>query len=173
LQTYYKVRCTLRSTGPTYYAPQTIQEADLSVSEIASLRQTISESELGEETQIERIRKEGATFRRPLQEQLAELERGVQAFAEGHRDDLTQGGRTKSVKLTSGELQWRMTPPELVVSSKVKVATIIATLKRRGLARFVRVKEELDKQALKKEPDVIGTVRGLRLDQHEEFIIKT
>jgi phage host-nuclease inhibitor protein Gam len=153
--------------------PQALQEVELEISEIASLRQAIRESELGEETQIQRIQDEGATFRRPLQEQLAERERAVQVFAEGHRDELTQGGKTKSVKLSNGELQWRLTPPRLVVSSKVKLATIIRTLKNRGYNQFVRVKEELDKEALKRDAAVVATVRGLSIQQDEEFIIKT
>lgn len=164
----------MRSKSPAHTVPQTLEEVELEVRQIAMLRQTLRQSELDEQQQIQRIRETEAGYRRPLAEELDQRERGVQVFADSHRMELTRANQIKSIRLPSGgELLWRMTPPRLVVSSRVKAATILATLKRRGHTQFIRIKEELDKEALKKHPEVIQTIRGLSLQQHEEFIIKT
>lgn len=164
----------MRSSTPTAHVPQTLVEADMDVIEIGRLKAELDQNSLQLVEGISKLQEEAAAYRESREARIEELSVGVKSFAESHRSELTEHGKTKTVPLPSGgELQWRMTPPELVVSSAVKLATIIAALKRRGLVRFIRVKEELDKQALKKEPDVVSTVRGLSLKQHEEFIIKT
>ena len=40
------------------------------------------------------------------------------------------------------------------------------------MKRFIRVKEEINKEAMLKEPELAETVRGVSITQREEFIVK-
>lgn len=104
----------------------------------------------------------------PLNRRIADLQQGVQVWAEAHRDTLLKGGR-KSVELPAGEIGWRLLPPSVRISG---TAAVIGTLKALGLTRFLRVKEEIDKQAMLKEPEVAGGVAGVRIGSAgEEFYV--
>lgn len=151
--------------------PQTIEAADKDVQKMGELERKIAtiNTTLGED--ISQLQEDAAEKLQPLEAEKEKLHNGVQAFAEANRDALTDGGRTKTVKLLGGGvLKWRLTPPRLNVTGTA--VRIIATLKRRGLSEFVRVKEELDKEALLARPDVVKKIRGLQVEQREELTIK-
>lgn len=86
-------------------------------------------------------------------------------FAEARKTDLTRDAKT--VVLGAGEFGWRMTPMKVVLTKDEQ--KLIRMLRRRKLARFVRVKAEIDKEALRKELPVID---GITYDQHDEFFVK-
>lgn len=153
--------------------PQTLAEADVCALELGRRRQQAQEKALKLEEKIRQLREVAALSDDPNNTRIEQLEEDLQSFAEAHRDELTEG-KSKTIVLPSGgELQWRNKPPELAVSHNVTLKTIIATLEKRGYGRFVRVKKELDKNSLKREPELVKTIRGLSIEQHEQFIIKT
>lgn len=100
---------------------------------------------------------------------IKELGHGVQIWAEAHRDDLTRDGRTKTVKLASGEFSWRTRPPRVRITGE---GIVIQALRKLGLDRFIRTKEEIDKTAILADPEAVSTVKGISLTQGEDFVIK-
>jgi len=50
--------------------------------------------------------------------------------------------------------------------------SILKSLRSLGLQRFIRIKEEVSKEAMLKEPDVAKTVKGVSISQREEFVAK-
>lgn len=52
------------------------------------------------------------------------------------------------------------------------VAALLKLLKKKGLDRFVRTKQEINKQALLAEEEVAATLSGVKISQREEFFIK-
>jgi phage host-nuclease inhibitor protein Gam len=141
------------------------------VLQIGQIERELGAIELELKAEIARLKEDAAKRRKPLEERHEALVDGVTAYAESHRDELTQGGKTKTYRLPSGgELKWRLTPPALLVSSKP--ATVIRNLKRLGLRRFVRFKPEINKEALTERPDVVQRVPGISIVQREEFFIK-
>ena len=105
-----------------------------------------------------------------LKERLKALETGVHAWCEANRNDLTDGGKTKTANLITGEVSWRVRPPSVLVRG---AEAVIDTLKRLGLSRFVRVEESVNKQAILNEPDAVRGVSGLTISSGvEDFIIK-
>jgi len=62
-----------------------------------------------------------------------------------------------------------MTPPAVFLRN---VKSIIANLKLLGLEQFIRVKEEIDKKAMLKEPEVAKKIKGVSISQYEEFVVK-
>ena len=104
-----------------------------------------------------------------LGEQIKTLQEGVQGYCEAHRDELTDGGRVKTASLITGEVQWRQRPPSVSVRG---ADSVIGILKRLGLGRFVRVKEEVNKEAILNEPDEVRGVAGLNIVTGvEDFVI--
>lgn len=100
---------------------------------------------------------------------IRELGKGVQIWAEANRTDLTRDGRTKTVRLASGEFSWRTRPPRVVVRGE---GIVTEALKRLGLDRFLRTKTEIDKNAILADPDAVEGIKGLSITQGEDFVIK-
>jgi len=100
---------------------------------------------------------------------IKELGHAVQVWCEGNRTDLTREGRTKTAKFAAGEISWRVRPPRVSVRGE---GIVIEALKRLGLDRFIRRKEEIDKQAILGEPGAVDGIKGLSISQGEDFVIK-
>lgn len=106
----------------------------------------------------------------PFQEQLKQLQAGVQMFCESTRDELTHGGKTKSAAFVTGTVQWRQRPPSV---SARGVDAVIDALKQFGLMRFIRTKEELNKDAILNEPAAVAGIAGLSIKSGvEDFVIQ-
>jgi phage host-nuclease inhibitor protein Gam len=105
----------------------------------------------------------------PIAKEIEDLTRGIQAWCEAHRDELTGGGKTKTASLETGEVKWRTTPPSVQIKG---TDAVLALLAQRGLDRFIRTKAEPNKEAMLNEPDVAGTVPGVTIKQSEEFIVE-
>ncbi len=105
-----------------------------------------------------------------LREQAANLQEGVQAWCEANREELTGGGKVKTANLITGNVQWRQRPPSVSVRG---ADTVIETLKRMGFGRFVRTKEEVNKEAILNEPDEVRGIAGLNIVTGvEDFVIE-
>ncbi|MCE5242901.1 MAG: host-nuclease inhibitor Gam family protein [Desulfobacteraceae bacterium] len=105
----------------------------------------------------------------PHNDAITDLSRGVQTWCEAHRDELTQGGKVKFASLPSGEVKWRMRPPKVVLRGQ---EAVIEALRRLGLGRFVRTREEVNKEAILAEPEAVQDVKGLSISQGEDFVIE-
>lgn len=92
----------------------------------------------------------------------------LHAWAEAHRGTLLEKDR-KSARVASGELGWRTSPPTVRVTG---VRSVLENLKKLGLSRFIRTKEEVDKEAIRREPDAVKSVKGVSVTQQEEFWVK-
>jgi len=92
---------------------------------------------------------------------LAELEAAIKAHAAAHKAEMT-GGKGQTAAIGALSVKWRKGRASVQISGDP--AAIIAALKRRRLSRFIRVKEELDKTAILKEPQAVKTpIEGLRI----------
>ena len=93
-----------------------------------------------------------------LGQQIDALQSGVQTWCEAHRDELTQGGKVKTADFITGEVAWRTRPPSVRVRGQ---DVVLDTLRRMRLERFIRVKEEVNKEAILNEPEAVRGVAGL------------
>lgn len=105
-----------------------------------------------------------------LKKELPQLQSGVQAWCESHRAELTQSGKTKTVNMITGTVNWRIRPPSVSVRGS---NTVIELLKSKGLGRYIRTKEEINKDAVLSDPDGVRTIPGITvLSGIEDFVIE-
>ena len=135
-------------------APGSADQADTMVRRVGELvrEKVLIQAALDEG--IARLRTEAEAEAAPLSAEIANLTSAVQAWAEANRDDLTRGGRVKTHRMPSGEIAWRHLPPSVRITSP---ATVLELLQQMGLQRFVREKREIDREALKADPDTART----------------
>lgn len=104
-----------------------------------------------------------------LKQKSTQLQKGIQIWCEANRDELTNNGKIKTANLVTGEVQWRNRPPSCIIRS---VENVIKTLKQLGLNRFVRTKEEVNKEAILNEPNIVAHIPGITIKKDvEDFAI--
>jgi phage host-nuclease inhibitor protein Gam len=157
-----------RLKAPAAPALETIGQVVDAIAEIGRLQR---QRELLEATMNEVVaaaKKHYEDTARPHGEEIKRLASAVQAWCEANRARLTKDGARKTARLASGEVRWRMTPPAVALRG---VEAVIAALKAAALMRFLRTKEEVDKEAILKEPAAVAGIPGITVGQREEFVI--
>lgn len=105
-----------------------------------------------------------------IRNDLFPLQAGIQTWCEAHRAELTQVGKTKTVNLITGQVSWRIRPPSVSIRG---TGAVLELLKSKGLERFVRTKEELNKEAMLADPDAVRTIPGISIVSGiEDFVIE-
>jgi phage host-nuclease inhibitor protein Gam len=89
------------------------------------------------------------------------------AFAAPRKAELTKDKR--SVQTDAGTFGWRWTTPTVELAEGKSDQDVIATLKRVGLTKYIRVIEELDREALRVDQPAIT---GVSYIQQDEFFAK-
>jgi phage host-nuclease inhibitor protein Gam len=104
----------------------------------------------------------------PHNQAIKEAALRVHLYCETHKKDLTSDGKTKTVSLMSGEVKWRLAPKKVNVRG---TELVIKTFKKLGLEQFIRVTEEINKEAILADPKAIAGVKGINITQKEDFCI--
>lgn len=150
--------------------PQSKDECAYYINKIGRLHREIAVQTAAMNDEIAKITDRYTTVFAPLQDNIKFLQSGVQSWCEAYRNELTNGGKSKSGQFVTGTVQWRQKPPSVVVRG---VDAVIEALNRLGLGRFVRVKEELNKEAILNEPEAVKGVAGLSIKTGvEDFVIQ-
>lgn len=152
-----------------YGVPQSREQAVSAIAEIGRRQREVTrlETAMNDEMSVIKARYEEAA--RPHGAAIEALTHGVRIWCEANRDALTQGGKVKSASLETGVVSWRTTPPKVVTRG---VEAVLDQLRRLGLTRFIREKEELNKEAILNEPEAIVAIKGLSISQSEDFEVK-
>lgn len=95
-----------------------------------------------------------------LKKELERLQKGVQTWCEANRAELTKDGKTKTANLTTGEVSWRTRPPSVSIR---KIEDVIAMLKKLSLGKFLRNKEEINKEAILAARDEVKGIAGITI----------
>lgn len=149
--------------------PQNRGEVAADIRAIGDLQRNVARATAEMNDRIAAITAEYQPTLDDLGQRIGELQDGVQAFCEAHRAELTDGGKVKSANLVTGEIQWRQRPPSVRITG---AESVIDFLKRMALGRFVRTKEEINKEAILNEPDAVQGVAGISLVTGvEDFVI--
>lgn len=149
--------------------PQNLDEAADFVRRIGQAKREIERLAERLTVKIDRLKAVAVEEAAPREATIVELFDGLFVFAQAHREELSERGRRKTVVLPSGQFGWRMPPSSVHVKG---VDQIIARLESLGMDRFLRVKKELNKEAMLAEPQAATAVEGVVIKQDEEFFVK-
>lgn len=144
-------------------------EVDAAIAEIGAAQRARDDIQTRMNTELAAIKERYEAEAAPHAAVINDLGEGVRIWCEAHRKDLTREGRTKTAKFGAGEVAWRNRPPRVTVRGE---GIVIEALKRLGLERFIRRKEEVDKSAILAEPGAIEGIKGLSIASGEDFVIK-
>lgn len=144
--------------------PRTIAQANILLGELGNTQDeiTIIEKELKEKITL--LKSEAEKKLQPLMVKRDAQINAMFAFADPRKAILTK--EVRSVTLSSGVFGWRMTTPR--VETDRSDEEVIALLKRTKNAEFIRIIEEVDRQALLAKRPVIS---GITYVQDDEFFV--
>lgn len=151
------------------YVPQSRDAVVCDIRRIGDLQREVARLETEMNDAIAEITEKYASQIAPLKTSIETLSKGVQGWCEANRDELTNGGKVKSANLVTGDVQWRQRPPSVSIRG---VDAVMETLERLGLQRFIRTKQEINKEAILLEPKAVAGVAGITVKSGiEDFSI--
>lgn len=105
-----------------------------------------------------------------LAEEEDRLFRGLQIWAEANRHALTDGGKTKTVRLGNGTIAWRQAPPSVRIKAPEMA---LAFLLENDREEFLRRKIEINREAMLANPDLASETPGVLIKSAgESFVIE-
>lgn len=158
----------IKQEAAAYPVPQTREQVVASIAEIGRRQRERQRIQAAMNDEIAAVKQRYEEQGRPHAEAIQALSQGVHTWCEANKGDLTQGGKVKSANLSSGEVRWRLRPPSVAVRS---ADTVIQLLRETKLTRFIRVKEEINKEAILAEPEAVSHIKGIKITQAEDFVI--
>ena len=92
----------------------------------------------------------------------------LSAWVIGHRQELMAGDR-RSFQMGSGTAGFRLSPAKIEIDDEELTALALEEL---GRTDVLRLKTEIDKDALKADAELIGQLPGVRVTQTDRFFFK-
>ncbi|HNC51224.1 MAG TPA: host-nuclease inhibitor Gam family protein [Accumulibacter sp.] len=148
--------------------PQTREEVAELIAGIGIDNRELTMMEVEMNNALARIKEDYEQRAEPARRRIEAAQRGVQAFCEANRQELTANGKVKTHQFTTGEVQWRTRPPSVRITGE---ESVMFSLRALGLLRFLRVKEEINREAILNEPSAVAGVPGIRISQIEDFVV--
>lgn len=158
----------LKTPAVAVTVPQSRDSAAQSVAEIGRLNRDLARLAADMNDELATVKARHEETAEPIRLKIEALTTGVQTWAEANRDALTQHGKVKTAALTTGEIAWRLRPPSVRVTG---AEAVLDELRRLGLKRFIREKEEVNKEAILNEPEAVAHVPGISISQGEDFVV--
>lgn len=134
--------------------------------QIAEAQIALGEIQSDMQKQILGAQKVAEEQSKPINDNVAKLEREIKSFVTDHRDEM---GKTKSVVLTFGEVGFRLSTSVSLPRAKEKLEEIIRRLKSRQMTDCIVVEEKVSKEALKKYGEDTVNAVGATWKQSDVF----
>lgn len=157
-----------KSIALTTPVPTTTPEAEALLFTIGEAQRQVAAIEVRMNEVLATARADFEAEAQPINTQIEQDFAALHVWAEAHKEALLIG-KLKTARLATGEVSWRTSPPSVRVT---KVDDVIKRLRALALDRFVRTKEEIDKEAVLREPDAVEAIKGIEISQKEEFVAK-
>ena len=144
--------------------PASLAEANLLLGQIGVTQNGINEIEKKLKDEIAKLESEAEKKIRSLEIARNNQVDALFSFANSRRPQLTM--KAKSVALGTGSFGWRMSTLRVKINKDDE--EMIKYLKKIGKCRYIRIKEEIDRQALLAEKPKIP---GIDYVQNDEFFV--
>lgn len=149
--------------APSLHSWEDVNDA---LRQIAEAQIALDEIQSDMQKQILGAQKVAEEQSKPLNDNVAKLEREIKSFVTDHRDEM---GKTKSMVLTFGEVGFRLSTSVSLPRAKEKLEEIIRRLKSRQMTDCIVVEEKVSKEALKKYGEDTVNAVGATWKQSDVF----
>lgn len=149
--------------APSLHSWEDVNDA---LRQIAEAQIALGEIQSDMQKQILGAQKVAEEQSKPLNDNVAKLEREIKSFVTDHRDEM---GKTKSMVLTFGEVGFRLSASVSLPRAKEKLEEIIRRLKSRQMTDCIVVEEKVSKEALKKYGEDTVNAVGATWKQSDVF----
>lgn len=149
--------------APSLHSWEDVNDA---LRQIAEAQIALGEIQSNMQKQILGAQKVAEEQSKPLNDNVAKLEREIKSFVTDHRDEM---GKTKSMVLTFGEVGFRLSTSVSLPRAKEKLEEIIRRLKSRQMTDCIVVEEKVSKEALKKYGEDTVNAVGATWKQSDVF----
>ena len=149
--------------APSLHSWEDVNDA---LRQIAEAQIALGEIQSDMQKQILGAQKVAEEQSKPLNDNVAKLEREIKSFVTDHRDEM---GKTKSMVLTFGEVGFRLSTSVSLPRAKEKLEEIIRRLKSRKMTDCIVVEEKVSKEALKKYGEDTVNAVGATWKQSDVF----
>lgn len=153
--------------------PQNDTEANAAIARLGAIARELDERETIMNAALAGIKERAEAGAEPLKREQAARTAALQSYCGAHRDRLTQEGKVKSYDFPAGKVLWRARPPKVTLRGKAE--TILEALRSgpRKLRKFIRTKQEIDKEAMLADPVLARTVQGVSIGSAgEDFVVE-
>ena len=149
--------------APSLHSWEDVNDA---LRQIAEAQIALGEIQSDMQKQILGAQKAAEEQSKPLNDNVAKLEREIKSFVTDHRDEM---GKTKSMVLTFGEVGFRLSTSVSLPRAKEKLEEIIRRLKSCQMTDCIVVEEKVSKEALKKYGEDTVNAVGATWKQSDVF----
>lgn len=158
----------IKSTAASAPVPQSKDDVQSAIGTLGQVQRDLVRIQADINDAIAQITEQHAARIEALRERRDALHTGIQTWCEAHRLEIC--GKGKTANLVTGEVAWRQRPPSVTVRNADAVVDQLGQL---GLMHFVRVKHEINKDAILAEPDLVQGIKGLSVSSGvEDFVVQ-
>ncbi|HOX30883.1 MAG TPA: host-nuclease inhibitor Gam family protein [Spirochaetales bacterium] len=143
---------------------QSLEDADRLLKEMCALETKIERIDSEGDKQIAEIKAKTAEQGKALRERVKELSASLKAYSDYNKSELFKD--RKSIDRSFGSFGYRKNPPSITTAKDT-----VELLEKLGMSQYVRVKREVDKEALMGlDDETLATVNAVRKAKEEFFV---
>ncbi|EAO5523857.1 host-nuclease inhibitor protein Gam [Salmonella enterica] len=146
------------------YTPQSREQVSVDIKKIGDIQRELTRIETDANDQIAVIMNQNTPKIEALRAELDVLQKGVQTWCEANRSSITKGS-SKTANLITGEVAWRTKPDSVSIKG---VELVLEALKKLKLDRFIRRKEEVNKDAILADKKAVENIKGISIVSGKE-----
>jgi phage host-nuclease inhibitor protein Gam len=158
-----------KRAAETATPPKDRDEAETYLARIGEIQRDAALNKAVIAEAIARVTAEMEEASAKLAEENDRLFRGLQLWAEANRHALTDGGKTKTVRLGNGTIAWRLAPPSVHIKGQ---EAVLQYLKENTIG-FLRTKLEINREAMLARTEEAAKIPGVTIKSAgEAFVIE-
>ncbi len=146
------------------YTPQSKEQVSVDIKKIGDIQRELTRIEADANDQIAAIMNQNTPKIEALRAELDVLQKGVQTWCEANRSSITKGS-SKTANLITGEVAWRTKPDSVSIKG---AELVLEALKKLKLDRFIRRKEEINKDAILADKKAVENIKGISIVSGKE-----
>ncbi|EIY1731541.1 host-nuclease inhibitor Gam family protein [Salmonella enterica subsp. enterica serovar Newport] len=146
------------------YTPQSREQVSIDIKKIGDIQRELTRIEADANDQIAVIMNQNTPKIEALRAELDVLQKGVQTWCEANRSSITKGS-SKTANLITGEVSWRAKPDSVSIKG---AELVLEALKKLKLDRFIRRKEEINKDAILADKKAVENIKGISIVSGKE-----